>query len=67
MGLLFAILGYVAAGLGGGVVALKVIAPQTKTKADDKVLAKLEEVTNALGVVTPLLHAVLGKDGKPVK
>lgn len=28
--------------VGGVVVALKVIAPKTKSKADDKVLAKLE-------------------------
>ena len=63
MGLLFVILGYVAAGLGGGVVALKVIAPQTKTKKDDAVLKKLEEATNALNVAVPLLHA-LSKNGR---
>ncbi len=64
MGLLFAILGYVVAGLGGGVVALKVIAPQTKSKFDDKLLSKLEDATQALNVTVPLLHAVLNKNGK---
>jgi len=67
MGLLFVVLGYAAAALSGGVVALKVIAPQTKSKVDDKLLKKLTDASDALAVAVPLLHAVVGKNGNPVK
>lgn len=36
------ILGFVVGILAGGIAALKVIAPKTKTKVDDVILEKLE-------------------------
>lgn len=44
----------------GAVVALKVIAPRTSTKVDDKVLARLEQI---LGLVPGELKA-LAKEAK---
>jgi hypothetical protein len=42
------VLALVTAFLSGGVVALKVIAPRTKTDKDDKVLSVLEKVLSVL-------------------
>lgn len=63
---MLAIFGYVVAALAGGIVSLKVIAPKTKTKKDDKVLATLERVDDVLKVLVPFVKAnpLLNKNGK---
>ena len=56
--MLLAVLGYVGAAVAGGLVSLKVIAPRTKTKKDDKVLEVLERVDTALKIFGPVVKAV---------
>lgn len=51
--MLFDILTYAAAVLSGVILALKVIAPKTKTKVDDKALEYAEKAEGALKAVTP--------------
>ena len=53
--MLLTVLGYLGAAVAGGLVSLKVIAPSTKTKKDDKVLEVLERVDTALKIFGPVV------------
>lgn len=50
--------------VSGAIVALKVIAPRTKTKVDDKVLSGLEKAKDVLDVVSPV-DVPAGKPSAP--
>lgn len=51
--MLYDILTYAAAVLAGVIVALRVIAPRTKTKKDDKALEYAEKAEEVIGNLKP--------------